>query len=331
MRVDMVVEKFIEISKVIQNTGFGITCIQNTVASDPLNPVVGHYYIDQLQTEVDLEKIKTPEINLDKKTTAMQEAAAHEVFDGILGVRMTGVATMFNLFDSIVTWHGVENTLYDLADRPEFIHMIMDRVANAYLAMLDQLEQQGLLAYDMPLIHCSGAYTDELPAPGFDPGKPRAKDTWTSGMAQIFATVSPAMHDEFDIQYALKWYRRFGLVYYGCCEPLHNKIGIVKKIPGLRKISISPWADVDKAAEQIQGDYVISNKPTPAYLATEVWDPEIVVKNLQHTYEKCKMYKTPLEFILKDISTLQYKPQRLWEWSDIAMRLVKESKGTVLG
>ena len=31
---------------------------------------------------------------------------------------------------------------------------------------------------------------------------------------------------------------------------------------------------------------------------------------------------TPLEFILKDISTVRYQPQRLWAWADVAMRVV---------
>jgi hypothetical protein len=39
-----------------------------------------------------------------------------------------------------------------------------------------------------------------------------------------------------------------GLNYYGCCEPLHNKMDILAKVPRLRKISISPWCDVARAA-----------------------------------------------------------------------------------
>ena len=47
------------------------------------------------------------------------------------------------------------------------------------------------------------------------------------------------MHDEFCVQYEMKWMERFGLVAYGCCEPLHNKIGMLRKIKRLRKISMS--------------------------------------------------------------------------------------------
>jgi hypothetical protein len=66
----------------------------------------------------------------------------------------------------------------------------------------------------------SGAFTDELPAPGFDPQHPRVRDLWIPGMAQTLSAVLPAVHQEFEIDYAAQWYERFGLEYYGCCEPL---------------------------------------------------------------------------------------------------------------
>ena len=34
------------------------------------------------------------------------------------------------------------------------------------------------------------------------------------------------------------------MTYNGCCEPLPNKIPVLKNVPNLRKVSVSPWADV---------------------------------------------------------------------------------------
>ena len=62
-------------------------------------------------------------------------------------------------------------------------------------------------------------------------------------------------------------FERFGLVYYGCCDPLDGKIKEVRKIPHLRKISISPWANKERGAEEISRNYVDSYKPNPAYIA----------------------------------------------------------------
>jgi hypothetical protein len=322
MRADMVVEPVIRVPKLISNTGFGLKVSETIAVTDSLNSITGHSYHDQLETDEDLRKIRTPEVHLDEKGTSRCEEIAREVFDGILDVQLNGTTPFFNLWDLIVQLHGVENTLVDLVCRPEFMHEMTRRFTDAYLGMLDQMEEQGLLANHQDTVHCSGAYTDELPAPGYDPSKPRCRDIWTFGMSQIFATVSPQTHKEYDIDYSVEWYRRFGLVYYGCCEPLHDKIDIIREIPNVRKISISPWADVEKSALQIGGDYVVSIKPSPAYLATDAWDPESVRMNLEDISETCKRHGCPFEFILKDISTVRYQPQRLWEWEKIAMEVV---------
>ena len=46
---------------------------------------------------------------------------------------------------------------------------------------------------------------------------------WTYGMAQILLSTSPAMFEEFEVPYAARWYERFGLADYGCCDPLHDR------------------------------------------------------------------------------------------------------------
>jgi hypothetical protein len=143
-------------------------------------------------------------------------------------------------------------------------------------------------------------------------------------MAQIFASVSPAMREQFDLRYARKWYARFGLGYYGCCEPLHACIDLLRGIPNLRKISTSAWADQHRMAEQIGSDYVVSRKPSPALLAGDRWDPEAVRADLGETTRLARASGSPLELILKDISTVRYEPQRLWEWADVAMNVVRD-------
>lgn len=324
MRVDMVVEPYVDVPKRILGANLGISAEDDRAVLDPENDVVGHYYKDQLKTDADLEKIKTPNVRLDEVTTTERAEKAHEIFDGILEVRMQGLHPSFAFWDRISEWHGVEASLFDLIDRPDFVHRMLKRITDGYHAMLDQLEAQGLLGYPMSLIHCTGAFSDELPAPGYNPDRVRAKDLWTFGMAQIFASVSPRMHQEFELDYVYPWYERFGLGYYGCCEPLDQKIDIVRTIPNLRKISMSPWVDVERGAAGIAGDFVFSRKPSPALVATDSFDGDAVRADLQETYEACARYGTPVEFILKDISTVRYEPQRLWAWADIAMEVARQ-------
>ena len=322
MRADMVVEPVVEIPKVIRGEGFGLRIVEEAAILDPRNDIYGHAYIDQLQTEDDLKKITEPRVSLDERATAEAEEKAHAIFDGVLEVRMQGRFPNFSPWDIIVQWRSPEHMILDLADRPEFMHQIVARVTEVALSQLDQYEALGLLGYGQCTIHCTGAYTDELPAPGFDPARPRAKDLWTYGMAQIFATVSPAMHKEFWLDYAEKWFSRFGLGYYGCCEPLHEKIHIIRNVPNIRKISMSPWVDVEKGAARIGRDFVFSRKPSPALLAGETWDPNRVERDLRETLEACARHECPVELILKDISTVCYQPQRLWEWAEVAKRVV---------
>lgn len=324
MRADMVVEPFIDVYKVIRGMGFGIGVVEEKSITDAENDVMGHAYVDQLQTEEDLEKIEMPEVYLDVEATNRLEEMAREILSDTLSIRMQGALPGFAAWDRIAEYRSVQNILYDMVDRPEFMHAIISRYTDASLSLLGQLETKGLLGYGQTLIHCSGAYTDELPAPGFNPDHPRASDLWTSGMAQLFATVSPDMHNEFDMEYALKWYAKFGLTYYGCCEPLHNKMKMIRRIPNVRKISMSPWVDVEKGAQEIGNNYVFSRKPSPACLAAETFDREFAERDIRETMEKCKRHGCPTEFILKDISTVAYKPQRLWEWADMAMSVVRD-------
>jgi hypothetical protein len=321
-RADMVVTPVIEVERVIRDDGFGVGITEETLAIDAGNDIVSHAFTDQLSTPEDAARIRTPRVWLDAKATDRREAQAHEIFDGVLEVRMQGRLPAYELWDEIVQLRNPEATLFDLADRPEFMLDIAERWFAANLALLDALEAQGLLGREQELIHCTGAFTDELPAPADHAASTRTADLWTYGNAQIFGSVSRAMHEAFELPFAIRWYSRFGLGYYGCCDPLHNKIDLVRRIPNVRKISISPWANVRMAAERIGGDFVMSRKPSPTPLALDGWETHGVEAGLREAIDLCEASSTPLELILKDVSTVRYDPRRLSDWERLAMRLV---------
>jgi len=325
--VDMVVESFVRVPKAIRNSGFGIGAREQTAVSDPTSAVVGHKYENQFQTESDLEKIRMPQISHDPAETKRRLDVAHELFDGVLEVRPSGADPYLSLWDPLSTWMGVEGALYALVDKPDFMHRLLARVTNGYMGMLDQLEQQGLLCEPQCLVHCTGAYTDELPARGYNPQAPRTKDLWMFGLAQMLATVSPEMFKDFEVDYVSRICARFGLVYYGCCDPLDGKMAEVRMIPNVRKVSMSPWVNEDRGAAEIGGDFVYSRKPNPALLAKDSFYPDQVREDLLATRKACAKHGCPLEFILKDISTVRYEPERLAEWARIAMRVVGGGPG----
>ena len=146
---------------------------------------------------------------------------------------------------------------------------------------------------------------------------------WGCSNAQIFSEVSPDMHWEFAIRHDLRWLKRWGLTYYGCCEPLDGKAEVLKRIPNLRKVSISPWCHSERVVKAFEDKYVLSRKPSPAILAEDNWHPERARADLLHFMEATEG-ACHVELIMKDISTVRYKPQRLWEWSRIAMEVAEQ-------
>ncbi len=320
---DMVVEPEFSCPPVVHDTGLGLDEDVDIVRTDDRNDVVSRRFHVRIRSEADLEIIQTPQLTYDAEATAREYERLHGLFGDILPVAQRGIGYMsYAPWDWLVRLWGVEEALADLVDRPQLAHQAMERLTSAWLAWLDQLEALNLL--DVSNRHITGqgglGYTDELPAPDYDPAHVRPADMWAGAMSQIFSCVSPAMHEEFALQYEARFLNRFGLCYYGCCEPLDLKVGILRRnLPRLRKISMSPWVDVERGARAIGADYVFSYKPNPAVLAADGWNPEQVARDLRGVLEKTR--GCHVELILKDISTVRYRPQRLWEWAQVAARV----------
>jgi hypothetical protein len=99
---------------------------------------------------------------------------------------------------------------------------------------------------------------------------------------------------------------------------------LLRKIPNLRKFSVSYWNDLDKIVAGIGGDYVLSWKPTPAVFAEDAFNPSRAREDLERLVRKANG-ACHLEFIMKDISTVRYKPQNLWKWAEIAMEVAERA------
>ncbi|NJD04782.1 MAG: hypothetical protein FIA99_19770 [Ruminiclostridium sp.] len=319
---DMAFYPFLQVPKVYTDTGTGV---ESHISQDEINysEARTHTYSDQLPDEAALEKLHNPVILFDRKSTALREELVNELIGDIIPVKMSGVTIWAAVWDRIVFWRGATPVLYDLIDRPEFVCKLMKKITGIEMDTLDQLEEQNLLEYEQDLIHCAGAYSYELPGKDFDAGHVKAKNCWVAGAAQIFSEVSPAMHDEFEIEYMKPYYERFGLVNYGCCDPLHHKIDIIRKIKNVRTISISPWANVQAAAENMGKDYVMARKPNPSFVAMDTFDDKIITDDIKTTLKACVKNNTPCEFILKDITTVRNDPQRLSNWYKIVKSTIE--------
>ena len=333
MRADMITEAKIYSPLSIQDSGFGITEDTDHVITDAANPVISRHFKPQIASEDDLEKIRIPVVEYNTEESEKTYEQMQDLFGDILAVERQGIPGFwFAPIDLLIKWWGVQELLTDLIMQPELLHKTIQRLVDACIHRLEQYEALRLLSLNNGFLmsednpyHSLGSggigLTDELPALDFDGSHVRIKDLWGCSSTQIFSEVSPAMHEEFALYYEIQWLKRFGLTYYGCCEPLHKKIEIIKKIPNLRKISMSRWVNIEQAAEYIGASYVFSYKPNPGIFAAEHWDINTARNELKDVLDKTK--GCVLEIIMKDISTVRYSPQRLWEWVQMAIELVQ--------
>jgi len=318
---DMVVENRVDIPKTVHGLTYGLTIEEQTLATNMNSDIVSHVYIDQCETEEKLDALKPDAIRTDEALDREHMDICRHIFQDIIPVRLSGVIVHAGVWDRIAQARSVTSILYDIADRPEFIKKAAQKFMDLTMTAVDQCEALGLLDAEDPLIHCTGAYVDDLPAEGYDPAHTRAKDCWALTAAQMFSTVGPSTHEELDIHIMKPLYERFGLLYYGCCEPLHQKIKIIRKISNVRKISVSPWADSDESARQMAGDYVFSGKAHPAFIASGKLDANSVQKQVGQMIQACKDNHTPCEIILKDVSTVSGNPTVLTQWEKLVMSL----------
>ena len=66
----------------------------------------------------------------------------------------------------------------------------------------------------------------------------------------------------------------------------------------------------------------MSNKPTPAFLATDSLNEDAIRADLELTCRCARENGRPLELILKDVSNVRFDPSRLSRWHEIAMDVV---------
>jgi hypothetical protein len=326
-RADMVLDDYLACPLVIHDTGFGIEEDVDIVQTSEKSEIYSRHFKVQITEEKDLSKIKLPVITYDEAATEENYKKMRDVFDGLMPVRKEGIKHIwYTPWDNLVRWWGIQEAMFDLVDRPELVNEAVARCAASMHSGLDQMEKLNLLSFgaNNTRIGSGGyGYASELPAPRSAADPVKAMNNWGCSNAQIFSEVSPEMHWEFALRHDIPWLERWGLNYYGCCEPLDTKIDILRRIPRLRKISMNYLINMDRAVKNVGSDYVFSYKSHPGLMAEDRWRPEAVRHELTTLLEKARDHGCHVEIIMKDISTVHGQPQRLWEWERIAMEVVE--------
>jgi len=280
-----------------------------------------------IQSAADLRKLHFATIQPRRQDTARLRDRAEELLGDILHVRVRNkLWWTCGMTDTLIFLRGLEQVMRDIYDNPNLLHELMRFLRDAKLDELLTYEREGMLSLNRGPDDSVGSgalgCTDELPAPGFA-GHVRLQDMWVLGESQEFVGVGPAHFHEFVLQYQLPVLNRFGLVCYGCCEPLDQKFDLIlSQIPKLRRVSVSPWCNRRLAAEKLTDRYVYSWKPNPALICgpTVDWDcvEKITRETLAITRGCC------VEMVMKDTHTVHHDPSRISRWTQMAHRLAME-------
>ncbi|NLE12949.1 MAG: hypothetical protein GX628_04630 [Clostridiales bacterium] len=324
-------DNFIEpvwvVYKAYRSTGMGFEITEKRLAVDARNHIVSHRYEDVLADDAALEAYHDPVITADPEGDAARVARMEEILGGVMPVELRGNYIYYAPWDRIAMLRGVEPICIDMYERPEHLHKIIGLFTRAMKCEMDQMEALGMYDPRGINLHCTPAYvTPPKPSDGASEGKYSCRDIWFRTMAQMFSMVSPAAHYEFDVAYSLPLAERCAYTYYGCCEPLHDRLDVIMRYPNLRKIGVTPWADLEASAEAIGNRYVLSRKPNPAYVALTA-DPEIIRDEISETARICLKYGCPCDITLKDISTVNYDPRNLMIWAKTVSEVLDEYYG----
>ncbi|MBN1642129.1 MAG: hypothetical protein JXA09_12920 [Anaerolineae bacterium] len=318
---DTVVEREWVVPKVIHSTGWGLE--PKRIESPEAR---GAWKFDPvIRDRADLSALRHPQVTYDPDATERALAEAQALLGDILEVKLKGISHVsYHLMRQYVDWRGLEEAMTDMVLEPQLLHDAMAFLEEGHRRVLEQYVAQNLLSRNDDNTYQStggNGYTDELPQPDYDPDRIRPCDMWASAESQELAQVGPRHHAEFALAYEHRLLAPFGLTGYGCCEDLTHKLDDVLTLPHIRRVSISPFADVDACAERLGGRVIYSWKPHPAHLVGQ-FDEDGIRSYIRHTLEVAARHGCVLEMVLKDTHTCEHHPERFDRWTQIARQEV---------
>lgn len=287
---------------------------------------LGHHFVHPIKDlQEDMHLLKPTTYSVDREGTMEWKAFVEEILGDILPVRISMGSPSICLSQKIVHLMGMETMIYSLVDYPEEFHEIMRRMSQDYIEHLKWMEKEGLLILNNgndKVSQGTFGFTHSLPGKEYSPEKGTAvNNIWGYMDSQETVSISPDMFEEFFFPYYMEGAKQFGLLNYGCCEPVHaiwEKC--ISKLPNLRKVSISPWCDEEFMGQALKGGNVIYHrKPSPNFIGVgKELDEEAFREHILKTIRCARGCK--LEFSFRDIYSLEGntgKPQR-------AVQIVRE-------
>jgi hypothetical protein len=312
---DLVLEPHWKVYWKIDASDYGVD-LQVTHADDAHGGDVAYAYNHPIRTVADIRRLKPRNWQVDRAGTMVQADQLNDLFGDLLPIVLQATGThVASLTGDLFRLAGNENLMTWTYDQPEALHQIMaylrdDRLA--YYAWLESEELLGLNNNSETSGSGSPGFTTALPQPDYA-GRTRLKDLWLWLESQETSIISPAMFSRFFLPYMAEIGQRFGQVYYGCCEPVHDRWErIYTAIPNIRAVSISPWCDMIQMGEKLGKQVVFSRKPKPWLISGETPDWDGLSQDLDATLAAAR--DCNLEIVYRDVYRISDR-ERLGKWA----------------
>jgi len=290
---------------------FGIR-IETTHAKDSEGVSTGYHFehpIKDLEND-GFDMIKPSSFGVNRESTASEKTFLEQAFGDILPVVIrSGVYGKNYLTQRLMRLMSMETLFLAMYDCPEKLHGLMTLMRDNAVRMARWAEAEGLLVLNNGNQTTCGTcfnFTTLLPKQPAT-GKVHLSDMWAGMDSQETVGVSPDLFHEFIFPYYRDLAEMYGLVYWGCCEPADPIWETsISKLPNLKTVSISRWADERFMAEAMDGKKLVySRKPNPNLLSVDVqlkeddWAAEI-----RNTLAVTAGKKLNLEFVVRDVYTM---------------------------
>jgi hypothetical protein len=320
---DIVLEPVWRVEWRVLGSDYGVP-LNTTSAEDVLGDHVAYHYDHPIRTPEDIARLKPRRWSVDRPGTLCEVERLEALFGDVLPVCLHGTTALHaGLTGDLFRLLGNDNLMTWVIDQPEVIHHVMAYLRDDRMVYFRWLESEGLLGLNnnSTLVGSgSPGYTTALPQPDYA-GKPRLKDVWVWMESQECAGISPRMFGELFLPYMAEVAGLFGLVYYGCCEAVHDRWDAIRAaIPHVRAASVSPWCDMTAIAARLDRQVVFSRKPRPAPISGDAPDWDALRSDATATLDAAR--DCNLEIIFRDVYRIGSDRDRLRRWTNMVRELI---------
>jgi hypothetical protein len=330
---DLVLEPYYRLGWDLVTTTWGVEVVQIPVEVPEGEIPLGYTFDFPIRKPGDCSLLVPRTFLLDREATLARQRLLEDIFGDVLPVRIRnydhfmveqGAESWAGNYFIGLTWQvyrfiGNAGLLSWVYEAPQAIHQLMEYMATDRERMFAFVESEGIIVpnTDNQLAGPRAyGYVSDLPAA--EGGAPAALgDLWCWAESQESATISPAMYAEFVLPYMKRLTDRFGLVYYGCCEPLHDRLELIMDaMPNLRSVSVPPSADFARIGEMLGSEYVFSRKPDPVPISGPRPNWERSEADLRRT--RAAAPAGNVELLFRDVYDIGADRSRIRDWVALA-------------